>query len=155
MDSINRAGPARLRTNELPRQKSPEVCARQRADRARLESRLTRSARRRRSNTRGTSAAGRGLLDRATALALRTSERLAAQTSAHCINANARRAGAWRHVRARYSSHECSARCPRQPDRRIPTAGHLDTHNHTIRPASRQPDEWTPRCPRRPGSNET
>ena len=79
MDSIDRAGPARLRTNELPRQKSPEVCARQRADRARLESRLTRSARRRRSNTRGTSAAGRGLLDRATALALRTSERLASQ----------------------------------------------------------------------------
>ena len=40
MDSIDRAGPARLRTNELPRQKSPEVCARQRGDRAGPESRL-------------------------------------------------------------------------------------------------------------------
>ena len=40
MDSIDRAGPARLRTIELPCQKSPEVCAQQRAGRARPESRL-------------------------------------------------------------------------------------------------------------------
>ena len=40
MDSIDRAGPARLKTIELPRQKSPEVCARQPADRVDPESRL-------------------------------------------------------------------------------------------------------------------
>ena len=79
MDSIDRAGPARLRTNELPRQKSPEVCARQRADRApRVSTAQKADGRHRRRNTRGTSAAGGRLLDRAPPLALRpASERLA------------------------------------------------------------------------------
>ena len=40
MDSIDWAGPARIRTILLPRQKSPEVCSQHRADRASPESRL-------------------------------------------------------------------------------------------------------------------
>ena len=159
------AATARGGVGPLGRQKFPEVCVRQPADRApRVSTAQNPDGRRRRSNPRGTSAAGGGLLDRATALALRTSERLASQRKHQRIASTQTRdeqvhGGTCAHDTA-HTSVVLAARDSRT------VASPLLPPRHTTIPSGRQAASQTSglrgarggrdrRCPRRPGSNET